>query len=240
MLSIVLQIAALNVSSLRLNRITCKQALLLGKPLLVLGDLNCNLLKSSPDCKALNELIHELNLIQVINYPTRITKNSASLIDVILASSSKLINTHGVIQKSISDHLPVFAMINLKSPKPKPCFLTTRSFKRYDPVAFAQDMSAQENYMFYSVSSTDDVNEKLSYFNDVLISTLDMHAPVRSIKVKSRPCPFVTTEIKELMKTRDLLHHEFKLTRLPASWATYKHYRNLVKSTLRNAETTYF
>ena len=32
---------------------------------------------------------------------------------------------------------------------------------------------------------------------------LDNHAPIRNIKVRNRPCPFMTEEIRSLMKIRD-------------------------------------
>jgi hypothetical protein len=40
---------------------------------LILGDLNCNILKPEPDCKVFQEFTTELNLTNVINRPTRVT-----------------------------------------------------------------------------------------------------------------------------------------------------------------------
>ena len=56
------------------------QALQYGKPIFILGDLNCNLLKTSQEQKALNDVSTELNLTQIINNPTRITNTCHSLI----------------------------------------------------------------------------------------------------------------------------------------------------------------
>lgn len=41
--------------------------------------------------------------------------------------------------------------------------------------------------------------------NDTLQPALDIHAPMKSIKIRSRPCRFVHQEIKNLMKSR--FHH---------------------------------
>ena len=41
--------------------------------------------------------------------------------------------------------------------------------------------------------------------DDVLLSVLNLHARMKLIKIRSRPRPFVNQEIKELMKSRDLL-----------------------------------
>ena len=42
------------------------QALAQSKPVIVLGDLNCNILRKSPESEALNEIIKDVNLTQVI------------------------------------------------------------------------------------------------------------------------------------------------------------------------------
>ena len=116
------------------------QVLLLRKPVLILGDLNCNILKSGPDSKALQEFITESNLTQVINKPARVTDESLSLIDVILVSSPSLVESSGVINTSTSDHLPIYTVLKLKPPKALPSYVTTRSYKNYVPSAFASEM----------------------------------------------------------------------------------------------------
>ena len=59
-------------------------------PIYILGDLNCNLLKSNnQDAKALMDFSRSYNLTQLIHTPTRVTDDSKSLLDVILASEIK-------------------------------------------------------------------------------------------------------------------------------------------------------
>ena len=74
-----------------------------------------------------------MNLIQLINSPTRITETTESLLDIILVSLPSLVWSSGVINAPISDHLPVFAERKVKPPKPTPYYILTRSFKSYDP-----------------------------------------------------------------------------------------------------------
>ena len=42
------------------------------------------------------------------------------------------------------------------------------------------------------------VNNKLATFNNVFRQVLDARAPLKTIKIRNRPCPFVTDDIKEL------------------------------------------
>ena len=84
------------------------QALTMNKPIVVSGDLNCNVLKESLESKALSNFLSETNQKQIITTPTRITDTCESLIDVILVSSPDLVHVRGVINTPITDHLPVY------------------------------------------------------------------------------------------------------------------------------------
>ena len=82
--------------------------------LYILGDLNCNLLNGdSRDTQALVDLYCSCNLSQLIDTPTRITKSSKSLLDVILASHANRVQKSEVIQCSIGDHDVVCALLCL-------------------------------------------------------------------------------------------------------------------------------
>ncbi|CAB4003437.1 Hypothetical predicted protein [Paramuricea clavata] len=86
------------------------QALLLSKPIFILGDLNCNVMKDCPE----NTALRTFNQLTIT--PTRITDTSESLIDVIITSASHLVNESGVMDTIISDHLLVYAVLNMKLP----------------------------------------------------------------------------------------------------------------------------
>ena len=133
------------------------QLLTMNKPIAVLGDLNCNVLKESPESKALSNFLSETNLRQIITTPTRITDTCESLIDVTLVSSPDLVHARGVINSPISDHLPVNVEFKLKLTKPPPCYISTRSYKRYDPDLFTADLATKSD-QFLSIFSGEDIN----------------------------------------------------------------------------------
>ena len=89
-------------------------ALTSGKAIFVTGDLNCNVLKNCPEAHALGDLCDSLNLTQLIKTPTRVTPQSSSLIDVILASDAGLVAESGVEETHISDHYLVYSILKLK------------------------------------------------------------------------------------------------------------------------------
>ncbi|CAB4018277.1 Hypothetical predicted protein, partial [Paramuricea clavata] len=112
------------------------RALTMGKLIILLGDLNCDMLKPTPGSASLIKTTKELNLNQLIKSPTRITESSQTLVDVIFVSSPRLVVNGGVIETCISDHFPVM----------------------------------------------DNVDEKLTIFNEIFLNTLHKHAPVKTIK----------------------------------------------------------
>lgn len=210
------------------------QALTLGKPLVITGDLNCNLLE--PQCSeaiALLDFCKSVNLTQLIKEPTRVTETSSTLLDVIITSNTNLVDSSGVLPCHISDHYLVHATLKLKNPKPPPRFVRMRSFKYYDGQQFAADL---EQIPWDEVASAEDASEMLDRFNNKFIDVLDAHAPVKTIRIKHRCCPFVDAEIRDLMRNRNILLKRARQTRMLVDWEEYRLSRDRVKSELRNAE----
>ena len=214
-------------------------ALSLNKSVIILGDLNCNLLQQNPDGLSLLNFVSELNLKQLITLPTRITESSESLIDVVISSTPDLVLESGVIETCISDHFWVYMVLNLKLPKQPQSYITVRSFKNYNPVLFTADLVSKRETLLQSIFTESDVNSKLSMLNDALLSTLQTHEPVKTIRVRNRPCPYIAENIKDLMAHRDQLHRQFKFSRDVGDWSTYKNARESVKIALKNAEKDY-
>ena len=203
----------------------------------ILGDLNCNLLRpSEPEPKAVLDFCNCFSLTQVINKPTKITQLSTSLFDVIFTNNKYLIMETKVVAHSISDHELIIATLNLKKPRPKPSYITTRSFQNYNKVAFLEDIS---NAPWSVIGVFDDVEDKLNAFNTLFNQVLDQHVPVKTVKMRTRPCPFINDNIRALMKARDHWQKLARRTNDPAVWSGYKNFRNEVKRELRLAQKAF-
>ena len=63
----------------------------------------------------------------------------------------------------ISDHLPVYVELKLKLPKPPPFYISTRSYKHYNPDLFTADLATKSD-KFLSIFSEEDINYKLTTF----------------------------------------------------------------------------
>lgn len=110
-----------------------------------------------------------------------------------------------------------------------------RTYRNYNSELFTRDL-AREAEPLLSIFDESNIDSKLKILDDVLLSVLNLHAPTKSIKIRSRPCPFVNQEIKELMKSRDRLLKQFLWTRQDTDWQNFKESRIRVKKMLLEAE----
>jgi hypothetical protein len=67
-----------------------------------------------------------------------------------MVSTPDLVNESGTMTTTISDHLPIYAVLKLKLPKPPPCHITVRSYKNYNSEMFAADLASRSDHIdFY-------------------------------------------------------------------------------------------
>ena len=190
-------------------------------------------MKVCPESEALNEICSNLNLSQLIKEPTRVTSQSSSLIDVILASNTDLVVKGGVEMTHISDHYLVYSILKLKLSKSSPNYVLARSLKNYSPEQFKSDLAQiiwEENLIH------NDVNKQTENLNHKFLSVLNTHAPVKTIKIKRRLCPFVNKKIVDIMKKRNTFHKIARQTGCALDWDRYRQCKNQVKDKLNEAE----
>ena len=106
----------------------------------------------------------------------------------------------------ISDHYPVFVTLKLNKEKQPPQTITTRSFRNYNTDLFEAEISQYSAILSALLYTSPSVNDQLNSFNNIYETVLENHAPIKNIKIKSRPTPFVDDEIKLAMKEKDQLH----------------------------------
>ena len=103
--------------------------------LVILGDLNCDILrpdKGPREGRALMDLMIEYNLTNLIREPTRVTATSSTLIDVILTNRPRSFLTSGTLDLGLSDHHLVYAVSRSHCHRTNPITVEKRTFKNYD------------------------------------------------------------------------------------------------------------
>ena len=104
------------------------------KECILTGDINCNYLVSS-DHKEIKSTLAYFGLKQLITSPTRITRESKTLIDVICSNEPHNISTVKVIPAGLSNQRLIECARKLNNVKFKPRIITCRNFAKYDPKA---------------------------------------------------------------------------------------------------------
>ena len=97
--------------------------------------------------------------------------------------------------------------------------MTARCFKGYRAGRFYKDMS---NVPWSLLDVFDDAEDKLFAFNSVFNDILDEHTPIKTMKIRRRLNPYVTNEIRELMRTRDQWKKTAKKNKDSYTWRQYK------------------
>ena len=87
-------------------------------------------------------------LSQLIRDPTRVTLTSCSLIDVIFASEHINISLSGVIQKCISDHFGVYAVVssNIPSSSSGTNVISTRNLNNFNRDTFTSKIVNSDTF----------------------------------------------------------------------------------------------
>jgi ribulose kinase len=66
------------------------------------------------------------------------------------------------------------------------------------------------------------------------------HAPFITKRVKGKPSPWITNNIKQEMNTRDQLMRKERKTNNEADWLAYKRKRNFVKNEVQRSKRSHF
>ena len=83
------------------------------KEILLLGDFNCDMTRPNAITKKLQSILKAYGLTQIIKEPTRVTKGSSTLIDIIATTHLQYIQAPRVINNSLSDHHTVACTYSL-------------------------------------------------------------------------------------------------------------------------------
>ena len=209
---------------------------------IILGDMNIDHLKvdSSP-LKFFNSYFTEpFAFTQIVDEPTRITKTSSTLIDLILTSNPENVKAHGVVDTpGISDHCLTFMAYSLKKPKFKPKIVTRRDFRNFDEKLFVRDME-RAPWGNILVVDDDDIDNKVTIFENIHREIIDKHAPFRTFRVTRPATPWFSDEIKKLMDDRDKYKNKFNLDKKAETEEIYKILRNIVCQKIRREKIKTF
>ncbi|CAB4039453.1 Hypothetical predicted protein, partial [Paramuricea clavata] len=186
----------------------------LQKEVILIGDFNFDLKRSrkSAACKCFVDMSKEFGLKQIICDDTRVTQHSKSLIDLFLTSRPDLYIT-GVMPVGFSDQSVIYA------------------------IAFVEDLN---KFPWSQIDITGDIEDSWNTFKNLFNDVADSHAPQIHVRTRGEKVPWLTTEIRKLMKERDNLHKLALKTNSELYWSSFKRMCNAVTLKLRREKKHYY
>ncbi len=154
------------------------------KGLYVFGDLKDNLLSNG---NRLNAIISTNKLHQIVDKPTRVTSQSAALLDIIAANIYDRVIHKDVIPNIIADHNLITVIVNIIKPKRKTVMKTYRHLGAYSNDALCNAFLT-ETPTLNKILLTDDADNQVNILTSVISNCLDQCAPLVTKENKITSC----------------------------------------------------
>ena len=218
------------------------------KQTILLGDFNINLLNADDNLESSNflDILGSNLIVPQILLPTRIAKESKTLIDNVFSSITEFGAESGNLCYSISDHLPQFCLFRSPhSGNVEKRDVFKKDWSKFDQEKFILDYREIDWNATFEVS--DNPDQCFDVFNSKLKVLLDRHIPSvkltkRQIKTKAKP--WITAGILKSITKRDFYLRKFIKAKNPEIKTelhnTFKSYCNLIVTLCRRSKTNYY
>ena len=207
----------------------------------ILGDINCNMQPETRSWQTnkLLEIVDSFNLSQIIDTPTRVTKDTASILDLIITNRHEKIDKSGVLPISMSDHYLVYCTWGKKrNTKQNSChkYKLLRDFKHFDVNAYIADVK-QINWD--DIQQCKDMNNAYDTFIERLMVITEKHAPLKKRRIRKQESPWMTSEILDFIRERNFQKKKAIKYKKDDDWTEYKCLRNQVTKKIRKAKADF-
>ena len=208
------------------------------KPVFILGDTNFDITQpSKAGVKEYSRLLSDLSLHQLITSPTRPGPNP-SLLDHLITNRSDLTSDPRVVASNFSDHDLIIAIVAGVRTRQQPRTVTVRSTRQLSQDALCLDLLMADWTPVYRAVSTEN---KWEAWRSAWDPQIDRHMPLRRIKVKHQPQPWLHDEsVTAAREARDTARRDKKLTPCDETEHEFRARRNDVKVAQHRACSNYF
>ena len=203
----------------------------------LMGDFNLNLLKIDehlPTSEFL-ELMHANHFYPIINKPTRITENSATLIDNIFCNSLMNASFQGVFYCDISDHFPIFNIEqNTSNTIESDTYIMKRMVNKKAMTLFLHRLkSISWTHIFENNCTVSSFNT----FYEAFTKEYDLAFPIKRIRLKCKANKsWVTDSLAKCLKKNNKLYKMFKRHPTTINKIMYQKYKSKLSGIMKKAE----
>ena len=201
----------------------------------IMGDFNINY--RDPNRAGYNNLKwfeQQTGLSQKIKKITRFSTNDSCL-DLIY-TNSKIISKNGVLDFNISDHQPIFITRKHESKVKEKLNFLGRSYLDLDEQMFCNELIDHDWEMLYDIKN---VNIAWDYFLNKIYDVINIMCPLKEFHIKNKKDPWITNEILESIRDKDVLLRRAKITNNIGDWEIARQARNRVNMNIKNVKADF-
>lgn len=201
----------------------------------ILGDLNAD--PATRNGRKLNDLCLRNNLYCLVNEPTRITQNTATILDQIITNCPNFVKSTTVSPPvSSNDHCTVGARLSFKIKKEKAYKRTIWNYKKGDFTLFRKQLLDAN---FAECFETNDVDKACSMWTNKFLDTAKLCIPNKIVTIRPNDSPWYTNELRKLKRYMMKLFNKFKKSKSITDWEKYSAARSEYKNGLDNASSMF-
>jgi len=190
----------------------------------IMGDINIDLLKSDADKLCFASLMEDYHLHQLIKKPTRLTQSTKSLIDIIYTNKPLYNKCSNVVPETISDHCLIYTV--RKKERTKKCQTKTVKLRTFKDTNNEKLKQMIKSAPWWILDFPRTVSEQYELFMKIINFVLDIHAPIKTFRVKAMRKPWMNAEYTRLNNIQRRQLKKAMKTNETEDWAMYKSQRN--------------
>ena len=204
------------------------------------GDININLNSTtlSNSAKNFQEILASESYYPLITLPTRVTRNSSTLIDHLFTNTLLPIES-GTLDCGITDHRAIFCTIPISSPNNSDLFeIKFRDHSELNIDRFRHELlNKLSNFEIYNDFSID---SKVQIFENILSNCYMANCPIKikRISYKNLTSPWISDSIKRS------IHHKYLLLKLsrenPQFLDRFNAYKDILRNLIKTAKVSYY
>lgn len=203
------------------------------------GNFNIDLLKRSPAQEAFLLTVESNGNSILTQTATRVTMQTATLIDVFISNINISNLLSGVLHSAISDHFPIYVLAKCATGKQRE-LTAENTAQKITPGTLASFFSALSNQHWDDVFCAENADEAYEAFIICFKRIYHAHFPEKTVikSTKSRK-PWINRECLKMIRKKNQLYKKFMKTKSPTDLASFKKYRNKVTSFLKNEKRNF-
>ena len=197
---------------------------------IIIGDFNSEICED-----AMNDFCCLYNLKSLVTKPTCFKNpDHPSCIDLILTNKSRSFQNTSIIETGLSDfHRLTVSVMKINFQKQAPKILYYRNYNCFNNESF-------RNNLLQELSIQGIHNVECKEFENIILDTLDRHAPLKKRYIRANNAPFMTKALCKAIMVRSRLRNKSLKLKTIESRKVYKKQRNYCVALLRETKKNFY